>query len=193
MPYSSKILTFAGSTREGSLNKKLACLVAGIVKQNNAQATFIDLKDYPLPLYDGDVEQQHPFPDSAKKLKALMASHDGWLIASPEYNSSITAVLKNTLDWITRSEDKSTDLTAIQGKTVAIVSASPGRLGGLRGLVHLRAILSNLGCMVLPNQLAISDALNAFDDTGALNDVNQSKQLYDIVMALLDVSNRLNK
>ena len=140
-----KILAFAGSTRTDSLNKKLARAAAAIAGEAGAEVTFVDLRDLALPLYDGDLEEASGLPEGARKLKALLRASDGFLIASPEYNSSVTAVLKNALDWASRAEtDDEPPLAAFRGKAAALLSASPGALGGLRGLVHLRAILGNM-------------------------------------------------
>ncbi len=186
----TKILTFADITREDSTNKKLAKLANEEIKSQGIAATYLDLKDYPLPVYDGDDELQKGLPENAKKLKQYFLDHDGIFISCPEYNSSITAVLKNTIDWISRSEQAGGDLTAFTGKIIAISSAAPGKLGGLRGLVHVRSILSNLGCIVIPNQLAIHSAFSAFDDAGKLKDEAQAQQFKDVVATLVDTAKR---
>lgn len=190
MPKTTTIISFAGSTRRDSFNKKLARYAVDIVKDLGSTAEFIDLRDYALPLYDGDIEQEQDYPSSALKLKEILKQSDGWLIASPEYNSSISAVLKNTLDWVSRSSEAGTDLSPFTGKVVALVAAAPGKLGGLRGLVHLRAILSNLGMIVIPNQLAIPSAMNAFSDDGKLVESWQDEQFRDVVTTLVDTSKR---
>ncbi|MCE9518722.1 MAG: NAD(P)H-dependent oxidoreductase, partial [Verrucomicrobia bacterium] len=129
-----KILAFAGSTRAGSFNKKLIRIAADAARAAGAEVTLIDLRDYPLPLFDGDLEDENGLPENAKKLKALMRESDGFLISSPEYNSSITAVLKNAIDWASRQEtDDEPSLVAFRGKAAVLMSASPGALGGLRG------------------------------------------------------------
>ena len=150
-----KILAFAGSTRRDSWNKKLLHIAIQSARSAGAQVTLIDLKDFPLPLYDGDLEATAGVPENALKLKELFKSHQGLLLACPEYNSSITAVLKNTLDWVSRPVPDEPPLAAFKGKVVTLISASPGALGGLRGLVHVRAILGNIGCIVLPDQQAV--------------------------------------
>ena len=161
-----KILAFAGSLRKDSVNKKLVQDAAKGAEEAGAKVTYVDLKEYPLPIYDQDIEQElGGLPENAVKLKELMWEHDGLLIASPEYNSSITPVMKNTIDWISRSAGSDeAPLSCFQGKTAAIMSASPGVLGGLRGLVHLRAILSNIGVLVLPQQQAIPKASGTLDE-----------------------------
>lgn len=182
-----KILAFAGSTRTASYNKQLVRFAADTARAAGAEVTLVDLRDYPLPLYDGDLEEQQGLPENAKKLKAIFREHDALLIASPEYNSSITGVLKNTLDWVSRGEtDDEPALAAYQGKAAALISASPGALGGLRGLVHLRAILGNIGVIVLPDQVAVSKAYEAFDEKGGLKDERTAKQVTRVAQGLVD-------
>ena len=159
-----RILAFAGSTRQGSFNRQaLAHAVEG-ARSAGAEVTLIDLKDYSLPLYNGDLELSHGIPDSAVRLKALFKSHDGLLLACPEYNSSITPLLKNTLDWISRPYGEESGLVPYQGKLAGLVAASAGNLGGLRGLRHVREILTTLGVMVLPAQMAVSQANQPFPE-----------------------------
>ena len=157
----AKILAFAGSARRDSFNKKLVKVAARGAEQAGAEVTVIDLADYPLPIYDGDLEEQG-FPENVGKLRELFKAHDGLLLACPEYNSSITPLLKNTIDWVSRPEGDDPGLVAFQGKTAALLAASPGGLGGLRGLVSVRSILGNIGVVVLPKQHALSKAHEAF-------------------------------
>ncbi len=179
------ILAFAGSTRAGSFNKKLIRVAAAAAREAGAEVTLIDLRDLPLPLFDGDLEDAGGLPENAIKLKALLRAHDGFLISSPEYNSSITGVLKNAIDWASRAEtDDEPSLVAFRGKAAALLSASPGALGGLRGLVHLRAILGNIGVIVLPDQLALGSAHEAFDEFGALKDARKAGQVAGIAGGL---------
>lgn len=163
------ILAFAGSLRTGSFNKKLVRCAARAAEAAGAKVTVINLDDYALPLFDEDLEKQGT-PENATKLKALMKSADGFLIASPEYNSSLSAALKNAIDWASRKAEGEAPLAAFAGKAAVIMAASPGGLGGLRGLVHLRAILGNIQVIVLPQQYALSKAHEAFDDDGQLQD-----------------------
>jgi chromate reductase, NAD(P)H dehydrogenase (quinone) len=132
--------------------------------------TEIDLHDYPLPIFDEDQEKTEGLPENGRRLKALFVEHQGLLIAAPEYNSSITAVLKNVIDWVSRPAPGEPPLVAFTGKAAVLMSASPGALGGLRGLVHVRSILGNLGVLVLPDQLAIARAFEAYADDGTLKD-----------------------
>ncbi|MEZ5593769.1 MAG: NAD(P)H-dependent oxidoreductase [Gammaproteobacteria bacterium] len=172
-----KILAFAGSTRRDSWNKKLLHIALQGARSAGAQVTLIDLKDFPLPLYDGDLEATAGVPENALQLKELFTSHQGLLLACPEYNSSITAVLKNTLDWVSRPVPNEPPLAAFKGKVVTLISASPGALGGLRGLIHVRAILGNIGCIVLPDQQAVNKASEAFNDAGGLKDEAMQKRI----------------
>lgn len=181
-----KILAFAGSTRSASYNKLLARAAADAARTAGAEVTFLDLRDLPLPLFDEDFETEHGLPDNAKQLKALFRDHHAFLIAAPEYNSSITAVLKNALDWASRAEtDDEPPLSAYRGKIAALLSASPGALGGLRGLVHLRAMLGNIGVIVLPDQVALPKAHEAFDATGQLKDERPAKQVTALARGLV--------
>ena len=187
-----KILAFAGSTRIGSFNKKLVRVAVDAAREAGAQVTLIDLREFPLPLFDGDLEDAQGLPDNAKKLKALMREHDGFLISSPEYNSSISGVLKNSIDWCSRAEtDDEPPLVCFRGKVAALMSASPGALGGLRGLVTVRSILGNIGVMVLPDQVAVGAAHEAFDDAGHLKDAKRATQVTGIARRLVEVLSRL--
>jgi NAD(P)H-dependent FMN reductase len=168
-----RILAFAGSTRRESFNKKLVRIAVEAARAAGVEVTLIDLKDFPLPLFDQDLEAEHGMPENGAKLKKLFIDHEGLLIAAPEYNSSITGVLKNTIDWVSRSAPGEPPLVAFTGKVATLMSASPGALGGLRGLVHVRSILGNIGVIVLPNQIAISKAGGAFNPDGSLIDPKQ--------------------
>ena len=183
-----KILAFAGSTGTSSFNKKLVAIAADGARSAGAQVTSIDLRDFPMPLYDADLETASGLPENARKFKNLLREHDGLLISSPEYNSSISAVLKNAIDWASRAEsDDEPPLVAFKGKVAALMSASPGGLGGLRGLVHLRSILGNIGIIVLPDQVSISSAHEAFDESGKLKDARKAKQVADLGAGLAKI------
>jgi NAD(P)H-dependent FMN reductase len=182
-----KILVFAGSTRSGSFNKKLAHLAADAARSAGAEVAFVDLRDLALPLYDGDLEDAQGLPEGARRFKQQLRAHDGFIIASPEYNSSITGVLKNAIDWASREEsDDEPPLVAFRGKAALLLSASPGALGGLRGLVHLRSILGNIGVIVLPDQLAVGTAHEAFDDEGRLKDERKARKVVDLCRGLVE-------
>ncbi|MEH2207408.1 MAG: NAD(P)H-dependent oxidoreductase [Nostoc sp.] len=187
-----KILAFAGSTRIDSYNKKLVKIAAAGAKAAGAEVTYIDLRDLPLPLYDEDLEAQEGLPANARTFKDLMISHQGLLIASPEYNSSLTAVLKNAIDWASRPAPNEAPLAAFAGKVASIMSASPGALGGLRGLVHLRSILGNIKVLVLPDQIAVSKAYEAFDADGTLKDPKQQQSIEQLGDGLTKILLKLN-
>ena len=166
-----KLVAFAGSTRKDSFNKKLVKIAAQGAEGKGADVTYVDLKDYPMPLYDGDLEADGEYPEAAKELKALFREADGFLIASPEYNSGYSAVLKNTIDWLSRpSEENEAPLVAFAGKFASLMAAAPGALGGLRGLYQLRELLMNINVTVLPTMQAVGQSFTAFDEEGALKD-----------------------
>lgn len=182
----SKILCFSGSARKDSINKKLALLACNTIKMCGAEATYIDLADFNLPLYDGDLESHSGIPDNAYKLKDIFCAHDGLFIASPEHNSTYSALLKNTIDWISRiTEDGLPPLSAFTNKIAAIGAVSPGALGGYRGLIPLRLLLSNIGVVVVPSQIAITDGFNAFNADGSFLNEDHHKLLRTTVESLL--------
>jgi len=193
MVNSPKILALAGSLREDSFNKKLVKIAVAGARKVGAEVTIVDLSDYRMPIYDGDFESKEGLPAEAKELRQLFIDHDGFLIASPEYNSSITGVLKNTIDWVSRTDDDCPEpLKAFRGKVAAIMSASPGGLGGIRGLVHLRSILSNIGVLVLPNQVTVSGAGVAFNEDGQLKDPVRLKKVLELGSTLSEVISKLH-
>ncbi len=188
----AKLLFFAGSARKESMNKKLAKLAAAMAQDAGAHVTHIDLKDFEMPLYDGDGEAQNGIPENAKKLKQLFVEHDGFFIASPEYNSSIPPLLKNTLDWISRPhEEQEASLIAFKGKIAALGAVSPGGLGGLRGLVPLRMMLGNIGVTVVPSQVAIGSGFQVFDENEHLKDDRQARMLKATIDEFVKIANRL--
>jgi len=174
---SPKILALAGSTRQNSYNQQVLDIAVDGAREAGAEVTMVNLKHYSLPLFNEDLERSAGEPEAAAKLKQLFFEHDGLLIASPEYNSSITPLLKNTIDWVSRKVGDETPLQAYRGKVATLMSASPGALGGLRGLVHLRSILGNIGVVVLPDQIAVSRAHEALNDDGQLKDENLQKNV----------------
>ena len=163
MSSSPRILAFSGSSRRGSLNKKLLSVVVEATRTAGGDVTLVDLTDFPLPLYNGDLEDADGLPANAVKLIGLIADHAAVLIASPEYNSMMTPLLKNTIDWCTRGDDN-----PFIGKVAAVVSASPGMLGGARSMALVRALLVHLGCHVTPEQCILPHADKAFDEAGKL-------------------------
>ena len=188
----SKILAFAGSTRTDSFNKKLVKIAAVGAREAGADVTIIDLRDFQMPFYDEDLERQEGLPSSARRLKDLMLAHQGLLVASPEYNSSISGVLKNTIDWVSRQSEGEIPLACFKDKIAGLMSASPGGLGGLRGLVHIRAILENIGVLVIPNQMAISKAHEAFNLDGTMKDEKQEQQVKKIGSNLTQMLLKIN-
>jgi chromate reductase, NAD(P)H dehydrogenase (quinone) len=191
MPHTPKILAFAGSTRIKSFNRKLVKIAAAGARLAGAEVTEIDLREFEMPLYDGDLEERDGIPPGARRFKRLMIEHDGFLISSPEYNSSISGVLKNAIDWASRPEPNEPQLVAFRGKCAALLSASPGGFGGMRGLVTVRSILSNILVMVLPNQLCISRAMDAFDEAGNLKDPKQHQSAERIGRELSETISKL--
>jgi chromate reductase len=177
MTVTPRILAFAGSTRRESFNKKLVQHAVKGAREAGADVTLIDLRDFPLPLFDQDLEAEHGMPENGAKLKKLFVDHHGLLISAPEYNSSITAVLKNAIDWVSRPAPGEPSLVAFTGKVATLMSASPGAPGGLRGLVHLRSILGNIGAIVLPQQIAVPKAQEAFQPDGPLADAKQQASI----------------
>jgi NAD(P)H-dependent FMN reductase len=188
-----KLLFFAGSARQGSYNRRLAKLAADIAKANGLSSTLLELRDYPMPIYDGDVEAAEGPPENARKLKKVMAEHGGIFIAAPEYNASITPLLKNTLDWVSRVRgENEAPLEVFRTRVFALASASPGGFGGMRGLIVLRQTLQlGLGALVLPEQLSIARAGEAFDDHGHLKDKGQQASLKSIIRKLAETGRLL--
>jgi len=187
-----KILAFAGSSRRDSFNKKLVKIAAEGARLAGAEVTYVDFKDLPMPLFDEDLEAEQGIPENVKTFKAVMKAHQGLLIACPEYNSSITPLLKNAIDWASRPEPGEPGLICFRDKVAVIMSTSPGALGGLRGLVHVRAILGNIGVLVLPNQKGIAKAHEAFDENGQLKDEQQQQEIHQLGNKLATVVAKLN-
>jgi len=186
----SKILVFSGSVRTGSFNARLAALAVKELLLAEADVTHISLLDYPLPIYDGDLEARSGPPENAIKLKRLMQLHRGVFITCPEYNASMTPLLKNTLDWISRvREEGEQPYAAYRNRVFALAAASNGTYGGMRGLIALRHMLE-LGCgaLVLPEQLAVREAGKAFDDRDNLIDERAAGALRALVRRLLEIT-----
>jgi chromate reductase, NAD(P)H dehydrogenase (quinone) len=188
----TRILAFAGSLRRASFNKKLVQIAVKGARETGAEVTLLDLRDLPLPLFDQDLEAEQGMPDNGAKLKKLFIDHQGLLIAAPEYNSSITAVLKNAIDWVSRPAPGEPSLVAFRGKVATLMSASPGALGGLRGLVHVRSILGNIGVIVLPDQVAVAKAHEAFKPDGSLTDPKQQAAIEALGKTLASFVMKLN-
>ena len=180
-----RILAFGGSLRKDSYNQKLAAIAAEGAREAGAEVTLISLRDFPMPLFDQDLEAEQGMPAEAKRLKELFLSHQGLLIASPEYNSGYSAALKNAIDWVSRSETSDEPaLSTLAGKSAVLMATSPGGLGGLRGLVPLRMLLGNLGITLLPDQIAIPSAYQAFGTDGRLVDPKQETAVKALGAAL---------
>ncbi len=185
----AKIIAFAGSTRKGSINQKLVTAAAEMARAHGAEVTVVDLKDYELPLFNEDLEAAEGAPENATKLFKLMKSHDGLLLGCPEYNGSITPLLKNTIDWISRPREGEPRMAAYVGKVCTLLSASEGSLGGMRGLVHVRAILSGIGVLVLPSQVAVGNFSDVIGEEGKILDEGTEKRL-DSAMAELVITTK---
>lgn len=179
------VLAISGSTRDDSVNKKLLMEAVQVARELRAAVTVVDLKDYPMPFYDGDLESKEGMPQSAAKLQRLMAESQVIFIASPEYNSSLPAVLKNCLDWVSRAKMHQLPGDAFKGKKFVLLSASPSGKGGASGLVHLRTILEALGGTVIEDQLSLPNAYSAFDSQGNLKDEKAKKELKKLVQQAL--------
>lgn len=181
-----RILAFAGSARRDSLNRKLLAVAAQAARDAGAEVTIVDLNEFSMPLYHGDLEDSDGLPDAAKRLTTLITGSDGLLIASPEYNSYLTPLLKNTIDWCTRGDDN-----PFEGKVVAVISASPGQYGGVRSATHVRALLLHLGSHIVPSQCNLPRAHEAFDDHGALKDARAAKNVGRVAADLVATAQRL--
>jgi chromate reductase, NAD(P)H dehydrogenase (quinone) len=184
-----KILVIPGSLRSGSHNARLAAAASYQFAQAGADVTRISLSDFPLPIYDGDLQSKSGVPKHAINLKRMMSAHHGVLIVTPEYNSSVPPLVKNTIDWVSRVQDThETRYQVFRGRPFAIASASESRLGGVRCLAALRLILSTCQATVIPNQLALSFAGEAYDDMDRLKHPADIEALGALVRQLIDVS-----
>ena len=187
-----KILVIPGSLRSGSLNAKLAAVAAHALAQQGAEITRISLSDFPLPIYDGDLQVKSGVPKNAVNLKRMMSGHHGVLIVTPEYNSSVPALVKNTIDWVSRVQDAHESRGQVfRERIFAIASASGGRLGGTRALAALRLILSACHATVIPNQLALSFADDAYDEMERLKHPADIEALRALARQLIDLSQRM--
>ncbi|MBL8761800.1 MAG: NAD(P)H-dependent oxidoreductase [Phycisphaerae bacterium] len=191
-----RVLAFSGSLRRGSFNTSLARVCLQGARAAGAEGTLIELREFPLPVFSEDLEREEGLPPSARKLKDLFLSHDALIIASPEYNGSLTAALKNAIDWVSRpatlADGRAEPMQAcFDRKLAALVAASPGALGGLRGLFHLRTILSGIRVTVLPDQLAVGKAHEAFNADGTLKDAKQHEAVLAIGAKLANMTAKL--
>lgn len=183
-----KILVFAGSIRTGSMNARLAALAAKEFALAGADTTRISLLDFPMPIYDGDLEDRSGAPEAAISLKRMMQTHQGIFIASPEYNASVTPLLKNTLDWVSRvREGKEAPLAVYKDRAFALGGASNGGYGAMRSLMALRQVLEQgCGALVIPDQIAVARAGDAFDEMDNFRDEANTKRLKALVQSLIE-------
>lgn len=186
MTGSVRLLFFAGSSRAGSFSKKLARLGAMIAEANGIHSTFADLGDYPMPIYNGDLEAAEGQPENAHKFKELMAAHSGIFIASPEYNASITPLLKNTIDWVSHVRSPGVSGPEVfKTRVFALGSTSPGGMGGLRSLTTVRQVLElGLGALCLPDQFAVPRAVDAFGEDGHLKNKDSQENFKALIQKL---------
>jgi chromate reductase, NAD(P)H dehydrogenase (quinone) len=185
-----RILVLTGSARLDSVHRKLARQTVEALQNAGAEATLADLRDFPMPIYDGDLEAGEGIPKAAKELKELARRHDGFAIASPEYNGSFPALLKNALDWMSRPEPGERPLEVFRGKVAALLSASPGPGGGRRGLHQLRELLEMMMVHVVPQELAIARSSAALDAAGHLVRSEDLASLEDLAEALAQAARK---
>jgi NAD(P)H-dependent FMN reductase len=187
-----KILAFAGSTRKESFNKRLAKIALLAANKAGAETTFIDLHDYNMPLYSEDLLAEHGMPEGVIAFKEMLKNHNGFLITSPEYNGSLTGTLKNAIDWATIKADGEERMACWNGKIAGLLSASPGGLGGIRGLHHLRTILAGIGTFVLPNHLAVSNSTGNLKNEKQITDEKLQIQLESLTHEMVRVIHGLH-
>lgn len=188
----TKLLILPGSARRDSYNRKLAGIAAKIAADAGADVDLVDPADFRLPLYDAELEEAEGLPANAKALKQKLIAAQAILFVSPEYNSSITPLMKNVIDWVSRTEsDDEPDLVAYKGKVAGLLAASPGGFGGMRGLVHLRSILGNIGMLVVPSQFALAKAYDKFDEGGQLKDPKELESVKGVVAKVLEIAGKL--
>jgi chromate reductase len=193
MSYQPKILAFAGALRKASTNKKTVKIAVEGARKAGAEVTHLELEDFPVPLYNGDDEAAYGLPEHAIRLQELMLAHDGFLISSPEYNSGISGTLKTYIDWTSRPHGEHKAGACYAGKVIVVMSASPGALGGLRGLLDLRKVLSTMGTIILPDEFAVSKAHEAFDEDGSAKDEFVQNKLEGLGKTLADFLVKLKK
>lgn len=187
-----RLLALAGSLRRDSFNKRLVSWAAGLAREAGAEVELLDLTELALSLFNEDDEKADGMPAGARRLKDAMNAADGFLIAAPEYNGSITGALKNAIDWASRQAEGEAMGASFRGKVVALLAASPGGLGGLRGLNHVRDIYAGLGCLVLGSQVAIGGAHKVLDDDGVVQDERMAGMVKGLVQQLVDVAGKLS-
>jgi len=187
-----KIIAFAGSARNESLNRRLIAFAAATAEKAGAEVDLIHLRDHPLPLFDQDLEDEQGMPEIGHQLKQRFAAAHGMLIASPEYNSSFSPVMKNTIDWMSRSESDDEPACAVfRGKVAGLMAASPGGIGGMRGLFQLRAVLQNIGVIVLPNMASVGGAMDVLTQDGQISDASIEKRVVAVVESLVELTTKV--
>ncbi|MGY8662047.1 NAD(P)H-dependent oxidoreductase [Bradyrhizobium sp. UFLA05-109] len=187
-----KILVIPGSLRTGSHNAKLAAVAAYEFAQAGVDVTRVSLADFPLPIYDGDLQAKSGVPKHAVNLKRMIGAHQGVLIVTPEYNASVPPLLKNAIDWVSRVQDPHEARGEVfRGRAFAIAGASQSRLGGARALQALRLILTSCHANVIASQLALGFADQAYDDMDRLKNEGDIAALQDLVRQLIDISQRM--
>jgi NAD(P)H-dependent FMN reductase len=187
----AKILAFSGSSRKGSLNKKLLAIAVREGRAMGADITEIDLREFNLPIYDGDIETVG-IPESAKRLHAIFKQHNALLICTPEYNGGVAPLTKNSLDWVSRPMNGDANIAAIMGKAVTILSAAVGLVGGSRQQQQLRVSFQVMRCISVPETVNIPMAHTAFNDDGSLKDKATHDMVVLAVKSLKSVADRLN-
>ncbi|GAA0857651.1 NAD(P)H-dependent oxidoreductase [Aliiglaciecola litoralis] len=186
-----KIIAFAGSGRKDSINKKVVKVAAKGAEEAGAEVTIVNLEDFNMPIFNEDLEAEKGMHEGAQRFKEMLMQSDGFLISSPEYNSSYSALFKNAIDWASRKLDNEKPLEAYKGKVAGIMAASPGALGGMRVLVTLRMLLENIGTMVLPTQKSVAKAMDKFDENGQITDEATEKALKNIGKQLVETCQKL--
>lgn len=186
-----KLIAFSGSARKDSYNKKLLAVAVQGAREAGAEVTVVDLNEYNLPIFNEDFESEQGIPEQAQLFKELLINCDGFIITSPEYNSSYSALLKNAIDWASRAAEGEKPMAAFRGKMAAIMATSPGALGGIRGLVPLRMLLENIGTMVLPTQQAIGKAQAQFNEDGTMTNSKKSDAVKAIAAELVQKLTKL--
>lgn len=188
-----KILAFAGSLRENSFNKRVVKTAIEGAKAAGAEVTYIDLRDYPMPIYNADEHEKFGFDENALAFQKLIGEHDGFLIASPEYNGSVPGGLKNAIDWASRKSENFGQIEVFKGKCAAIMTASPGAFGGLRCLAHLRGVLTIMLVNVLPSEIAVAKVGSMFEgDSEEMTDEKMKGILHELGTSLVDNIRRMH-
>ncbi len=186
----ARILAFSGSSRKDSTNQKTVDALSDALSEAGAEVTRISLKDYAAPIYDGDLEAELGLPEGVRAFKALLQAHDGLLIGSPEYNGYMTPLLLNTIDWATRSEEATPDLSGFRDKSLLVVSSSPGGLAGIRSATQLKNMLTSIGCLLCPDSFGVPAGFKAFGEDGKLLDEKQLERAAQIGARFYDFTTK---